>query len=123
MNEDASYKKLIIWQKADLFAREIYKVTVFFPKDEIYGLTSQIRRAVLSVVLNIIEGYARNNKKEFKNFLRRAYGSNCEMINHLLLAKHKDYVRKDGYVDDLIRRYEILGMKITKLRNNWQKFK
>ena len=45
------------------------------------------------------------------------------MIKHLLITKHKDYVRKDGYVDGLIRRYEILGMKITKLRNNWQKFK
>lgn len=84
----------------------------------------QMRRCCRSVPAIISEGWAlRDSVKEFKNFLRRAYGSNCEMINHLLLAKYKDYIKKDGYADDLIRRYEILGMKITKLRNNWQKFK
>ncbi|PIU03494.1 four helix bundle protein [Candidatus Shapirobacteria bacterium CG08_land_8_20_14_0_20_39_18] len=97
MNEDASYKKLIIWQKADLFAREIYKVTVFFPKDEIYGLTSQIRRAVLSVVLNIIEGYARNNKKEFKNFLRIAYASLVEVEYLLEFSSVRGYITKEKY--------------------------
>lgn len=73
-----SYQKLIAWQKADLLAKEVYKITTKFPKDEIYGLTSQLRRAILSVPLNIIEGYARNNRKEFKNFLRIAYASLIE---------------------------------------------
>ena len=61
-----SYEKLIIWQKADILVKEIYTLTSKFPRQEIYGLTSQIRRAALSVVLNIIEGYARNNKEEFE---------------------------------------------------------
>ena len=58
------YKDLIAWQKADELAYEIYKMTKAFPRDEIYGLTSQIRRAALSVPTNIVEGYARKGDKE-----------------------------------------------------------
>lgn len=55
------YKKLLAWQVADKLAREAYRITASLPKAELYGLTSQLRRASLSVPLNIIEGYARNN--------------------------------------------------------------
>lgn len=60
--------------------------------------------------------------KEFRNFLRRSYGSSCEMINHLVVYKYKNYIKKENYKEELINRYEILNMKITKLKNNWQKF-
>ncbi|OGM05438.1 four helix bundle protein [Candidatus Woesebacteria bacterium GWB1_43_5] len=86
-----SYKKLVVWQKADILAKEVYKLTNKFPKHEIFGLTSQLRRAVLSVPLNIIEGYARNNKKEFRNFLRIAYASLVEveyLIEFVYLQKY-----------------------------------
>lgn len=59
----------------DSFVKQVYLVTKFFPKDEIYGLTSQLRRAALSVILNYIEGYARRRKLVLKNFLEISYGS------------------------------------------------
>ena len=119
-----SFKDLEVYSESFQLQIEIEELLKTFPESERYLLVDQMRRCCRSIPAIISEGWAlRDSVKEFKNFLRRAYGSNCEMINHLLLTKHKDYVRKDGYVDGLIRRYEILGMKITKLRNNWQKFK
>lgn len=63
------YKELKVWQKADALAFEIYKTTRKFPKDELYGITSQIRRAALSVPTNIVEGYARSGDKELARFI------------------------------------------------------
>lgn len=94
---ESSYKKLIIWQKSDTLVHEIYKLTTKFPKDEIYGVTSQIRRAALSVVLNIIEGYARNNKKEFKNFLRISYASLVEVEYLLDFSFSQRYITSDNF--------------------------
>ncbi len=81
------YKSLIAWQVADDLARKTYSLTDKFPKDELYGLTSQVRRAVLSIPLNIVEGYSRNGKNKFRQFLRIALGSlgklNTFSISHL----------------------------------------
>lgn len=73
------YKRIIAWQKADTLAQQVYAVTVSFPKTELFGLTSQLRRAALSVPANIIEGYARVNKNEFRRFLSIALGSLAEV--------------------------------------------
>lgn len=97
MEKDFSYKKLIAWQKADLLAKAVYKATIKFPKFEIYGLTSQIRRACLSVSLNIIEGYARNNKKEFRNFLRVAYASLVETQYLIEFALAQNYLSQKDF--------------------------
>jgi four helix bundle protein len=78
INKNPGYKNLLAWQIADQLAQEVYKTTLQFPKEEIYGLTSQIRRASISIPLNIIEGYSRNNKNEFRQFLRIALGSLAE---------------------------------------------
>lgn len=96
-NNSPAYQKLIAWQKADLLVREIYKITLRFPKHEIYGLTSQLRRAALSVVLNIIEGHARQNKNEFRQFLRIAYGSLAEVEYLLSFAKDQKYLPEAFY--------------------------
>ena len=69
MGNIKSYKDLIVWQKAVDLAVDVYKLTCSFPKEEIYGLTSQIRRAVCSVSLNIAEGYGRNTTKNYINSL------------------------------------------------------
>lgn len=98
MKEEYAYKKLIVWQKSDILAKEIYKITFSFPKEEIYGITSQIRRSALSVPLNIIEGYARNNKKEFKNFLRIAYASLAETEYLLDFAFFQNYMSKQQFI-------------------------
>jgi len=95
--EKSGYKKLIAWQVADKLAKATYKSTLAFPKHELYGLTSQLRRAALSVSLNIIEGYARNNKKEFGYFLRIALGSLAEVGYLLEFAFAQNYLKDDEF--------------------------
>ena len=93
------YKKLIVWEKADELAYQVYTVTKKFPKEEIYGITSQLRRAVLSIPVNIVEGYARRGKKELRQFLNIALGSLAETeylldfslrLNYLTTKEHKE---------------------------------
>lgn len=73
------YKQIIAWQKSDLLAHEVYRATYHFPKAEMFGLTSQLRRAVLSIPTNIVEGYARSSKNEFHRFLSISLGSLAEV--------------------------------------------
>lgn len=73
-----SYKNLKVWQKADELALTVYKLTKTFPGEEVYGVTSQLRRAALSVPTNIVEGYSRNGDKELARFLSIAIGSLAE---------------------------------------------
>ncbi|MBN1392812.1 MAG: four helix bundle protein [Sedimentisphaerales bacterium] len=75
---EVGYKKLIVWQKADELAFQVYTATRDFPKDEVYGIISQLRRAALSVPTNIVEGYGRGGRKELKQFLNIALGSLAE---------------------------------------------
>ena len=91
-----TYKNLIIFQKADDLAFQIYNITKAFPKDELYGLTSQIRRSALSVAANIVEGHARKSKKEFRYFLNIAIGSLAETEYFFNFSKKLGY-HKDEY--------------------------
>jgi len=75
---EAGYKKLIVWQAANELAKLVYVETKDFSKSELYGITSQLRRSALSVPLNIVEGYARESRKEIKRFLSIALGSLAE---------------------------------------------
>jgi four helix bundle protein len=88
-----TYKDLIVWQKADAFAHQVYLKTRSFPKDELFGITSQIRRAALSVPTNIVEGYARKGDKELARFLNIAIGSLAE-TEYLL-----GFANRLGYID------------------------
>jgi four helix bundle protein len=74
----ANYKNLIIFQKANELAFEIYRITSAFPKSEVFGITSQLRRAALSIATNIVEGYGRKSKKELKHFINISLGSLAE---------------------------------------------
>ena len=74
-----SHRDLLVWQRAIQLSTETYKLTADFPKEEIYGLTSQLRRASVSVASNIAEGYGRGTKGEYKQFLAIARGSNLEL--------------------------------------------
>ncbi len=94
---EAGYKKLIVWQKADQLAHAIYIKTKVFPQEEIYGITSQLRRAALSVPVNIVEGYARQSKKELKNFLNISLGSLAETEYLLQFSFKLTYLTKDDY--------------------------
>jgi four helix bundle protein len=82
-----SYKDLDVWQVAMTLAQESYLLTTRFPKDELYGMSAQIRRAAVSVPANIAEGYGRDQTGSFVQFLRIAQGSARELETHLILAE------------------------------------
>jgi four helix bundle protein len=87
-----AYQDLIAWQKATELALEIYRCTRNFPKDELYGLTSQMRRAAISIASNIAEGKGRYSLKEFAQFLYRARGSLLELQTQLFIAGELNYL-------------------------------
>ncbi len=83
----ASFKDLIVWQRATELNLEVYRLTALFPASEQFGLTSQLRRASISVSSNIAEGYGRSTKGEYLQFLGHARGSNFEVQSQLFLAE------------------------------------
>jgi four helix bundle protein len=99
------FKQLRVWQKAFELALEVYKVTRTFPRDEVYGLVSQIRRAASSITANLAEGCGRRSEAEFCRFIRISMGSATELESHLLLSKGLGYL-KPGAHDDLHERLD-----------------
>jgi four helix bundle protein len=87
-----SYRDLEVWQKAMAMVVECYKITKQFPKDEIYGLTFQLRRAAVSIPANIAEGRERQHTREFVQHLSIAYGSLAELETHLQIAQRLNYI-------------------------------
>lgn len=104
-----SHKDLIVWQKSMELVVEIYKLTDQFPKTEIYGLTSQMRRCVVSIPSNIAEGRRRGTKKDFRQFLIIAFGSGAELETQLEIAKrlslnqNTDYLIANKLLDEIMR--------------------
>jgi four helix bundle protein len=88
-----NYKELKVWQKSYQLCLEIYKITNRFPGEERYGLTSQMRRAAVSVPSNIAEGYGRKTTLEYIQSLYVAYGSNCELETQILLSGDLGYMK------------------------------
>ena len=88
----AGYRELKVWRLAMELAEEVYKLCTEFPKHEVYGLTSQLQRAAVSVPSNIAEGQARNSSKEFGHFLSIARGSLAEMETQIMLAQRLNYL-------------------------------
>ncbi len=97
-------------EKMDAYAHLVYKLTKQFPKEEMYGMTSQLRRAALSVALNYIEGYARGREKVYKNFLEISYGSLKESKYLLYFSFREDYISKEDYQKALRLAEEIGAM-------------
>ena len=96
-----SYRDLIVWQKAMDLTKKVYQITKMFPKDEMYGLTSQIRRCSVSVPSNIAEGRGRNSDKEFIRFLNISLGSLYELQTQLELALAFKYISNFDEINDL----------------------
>lgn len=110
MERKRGYEKLKIWEKSHELAKNVYNVTSGFPRSEIYGLTSQLRRSALSVPTNIVEGYARRSKKEFLNFLNIAYGSLNETDYLLRFSFDNKYLSLEEYESVSGIAYEVGSM-------------
>lgn len=96
----SNHKELEAWKKSIEFVSEIYELTKDFPKEEIYGLTNQIRRCAVSIPSNIAEGSARQSDKEFIQFLYVAMGSLVELETQLIIAKNLSYIKTiDQHID------------------------
>ena len=101
------FKNLLVWQRAYRFTLTIYKISKDFPKDELYGLTSRIRRASVSVAANIAEGYEREYRKQFIHFLAIAKGSLGEVEAYLSLVKDLHYINEETYQELNCQRQEV----------------
>jgi four helix bundle protein len=88
-----NFKELNIWKKSIELVKEIYKITEKFPNSEIYGLTSQMRRAAVSIPSNVAEGFKRRYSKEFKQFLNIAMGSSAELETQVVIARELGYLK------------------------------
>ncbi len=109
------HRDLIAWQKAMELVTEIYRVTCAFPRDELYGLTNQLRRAAVSVPSNIAEGYGRNSPNELHHFLGQARGSLAEVETQVEIAKSLGYLDVEK-ASELLSRIAEVGRVLTGLR-------
>lgn len=109
MNYTYAFEKLEVWQLSRSFVKELYEVTKSFPKDEQYGLTSQIRRAAVSISSNIAEGSSRLTIKDKAHFTMIAFSSAIEVINQLIIAGDLGYISSETLIE--------LKEKLAKLTN------
>ena len=91
------FRKLVVWQKSHQLTLDVYKFTKTYPKEELFGLTSQTRRASASIPTNIAEGCGRNGGADLARFLDIALGSACELDYHFILARDLEYLSSADY--------------------------
>jgi four helix bundle protein len=108
-----SYRDLKVWQRAIQLTTSIYRLTKSFPKEELFGLTSQLRRAGVSVASNIAEGYGRNSAGEYKHMLGIARGSNLELQTQLVIAANLAYSNPES-----LKEAENLSNEVAKMLNS-----
>jgi four helix bundle protein len=108
-----TYQDLIAWQKARMLTAEIYRLTRDFPADERFGLVSQMRRAAVSIVSNLAEGYRRAHKAEWRQFVRQAFGSAAELESQLIIASDVGMISQPA----LCRSCESLNEEVLRLLN------
>jgi four helix bundle protein len=111
---------LKVWQEAMLLAERAYVLTARFPKDEVYGMTSQIRRAAVSIAANIAEGHGRENSGSFIQFMRVSQGSLKELETHLILAGRVRLVPVEE-VEPMLRQCDELGRMLRSLIRSIQR--
>ncbi len=114
------HEKLDVWKKAIEFVVRLYKTTENFPKEERFGLTSQLRRAAVSIPANIAEGAGRKSHKEFAHFLSNSQGSTSEVETELLIASRLGYVEERNY-QVLCSSLDEIGRMLTGLCQHLEK--
>lgn len=112
-----NFRKLNIWKKAVQLATDIYISTYNYPREEQYGIVSQMRRSAISISSNVAEGSGRKSNKEFGRFLLIAYGSACELETQLIISKNLDFVDQKQF-DQLFNQIEELQKMIYTLNKN-----
>lgn len=115
-----THKNLDVWKNSRTFVTEVYKLTNSFPKEEMYGLTNQIRRSAVSVPSNIAEGSARQGNKEFIQFLYISLGSLAELETQLLIASDLNYVVVGQKMYDDLERIRMMLLGLIKYIKNKQ---
>jgi four helix bundle protein len=109
-----SFRELKVWKKAVDLALLVYEFTAEFPKQEMYGLSSQMQRAAVSIASNIAEGSARGTRRDFRQFVKLAGGSNCELQTQLLIARRLRYAEAQK-CDELDNLSHEIGKMLTAL--------
>ena len=110
-----SYRDLIVWQKSMELVERVYRMTNAFPTNELYGLSSQVRRAAVSIPSNIAEGQARKSTAEFLNFLSIAQGSRAEVETQTLIAQRLGYVT-ENQITEIMSLLEEISKMLNTLR-------
>jgi|SRR3989344_4895032 len=114
-----TYRELIVWQKSIKLVVGIYRTTALFPKEETYGLMSQMRRAVVAIPSNIAEGYSRRHTKEFAQFVKGAFASGAELETQIIVAKElrflsvDKFTEVDGLLTEVMRMLNKLDSSLT----------
>jgi len=113
-----SYRSLIVWQKSMELVKKVYKITNTFPQEELFGLTSQIKRSVISIPSNIAEGKGRQTNKEFVQFLYIALGSLYELQTQMELAYELGFIDRIEDVENLMIEIEKMLNALIKTKRN-----
>lgn len=108
-----SHKELIVWQKSMDLVVLVYELTASFPKSELFGITSQMRRAAVSIPSDIAEGWGRKSQKEYQQFMAIAYGSALELETRLILSKRLKLANNDDF-----KKPEAILLEVLKMLNS-----
>jgi four helix bundle protein len=115
MEKIKSFKDLKMWQKGMEIVRDVYSLTMDFPKEELYGLTAQMRRASISIPSNIAEGFKRYHNKEYAQFLHVVLGSAAELETQLLISNELGFLKSDKLLNDVLEKIDHLAKMTSSL--------
>ena len=121
MNSIKSYKDLLIWQKGIQITNDVYALVMSFPNEELYALTSQIKRSTVSIPSNIAEGFGRNSTKSYLHFLKISRGSLFELETQLIIAKNQNFIKNDDLLDTIMNHIFEESKMINSYINNLEK--
>ncbi|MFH1441509.1 MAG: four helix bundle protein [Candidatus Omnitrophota bacterium] len=116
MEKIKSFKELRIWQKGIEIVKDVYALTKDFPQEELYGLTTQMRRAAVSIPSNIAEGFKRYHNKEYKQFLHIVLGSTAELETQLIIVNELNFIGKES-LNGVLEKLDHVSKMISSLLN------